>query len=370
MAPLAERAAAQRWRRRQIRRWRWLPLLLGIELVGAWLWLGSGSTIWTPIVDIDINQHRSNTVLPIPQGSTTLRQSFQPHWDGFGEVEIILARHQRADTEDNQDESGRFSLRLLDDDNQVVTEKSLNTRSLTHNQTYVLRFPPQPHSAGRTYILELSGNESNPVSVWGYNLNVYGGGRLVLRQGTAGEATTTAADLTFITRYHLTWSDAAAALGTMLARDGVLLLVALLLIPLPGCLLLLLGPRSWRSWDTAAWWGVAFAVGAAIWPLLWLGLTLIGGRVSGWLLWVLLTLGWVAAILLRQRHRKVEAPRSYSMSNRWHYALLLLLTLTAIAVRLLAVRNLNTPPWVDSSRHALITAVMAAGGQEIGRAHV
>jgi len=45
------------------------------------------------------------------------------------------------------------------------------------------------------------------------------------------------------------------------------------------------------------------------------------------------------------------------------HSLLLLLLLAALALRFVAVRDLAFPPWVDSSRHALITAVMASTGR-------
>jgi hypothetical protein len=79
-----------------------------------------------------------------------------------------------------------------------------------------------------------------------------------------------------------------ANLGRTLWQQGGLLLLALLFLPLPGALLLQLGPARWRYWDKAAWWGVALALGTAVWPLLWFGLTLLGGRWQSWSLWLVL----------------------------------------------------------------------------------
>ena len=48
---------------------------------------------------------------------------------------------------------------------------------------------------------------------------------------------------------------------------------------------------------------------------------------------------------------------------RWSHLALAGILLTGLVVRLLAVRDVSFLPWVDASRHGLITAVMAANGQ-------
>ena len=56
------------------------------------------------------------------------------------------------------------------------------------------------------------------------------------------------------------------------------------------------------SWDTAAWLGAALALGVAAWPVVWLWLSLLGGRWSGVALWVVVAVGWlgVAALVARR----------------------------------------------------------------------
>lgn len=108
---------------------------------------------------------------------------------------------------------GSLLVELRDANGALVAADQLAAAGLTHNQTYTLRFPPQPDSAGQTYALSLSGDESNPVSAWSYSLNVYDGGELRLIGGQAGEQANqpAAADLRFTTRYALTPGDALAA---------------------------------------------------------------------------------------------------------------------------------------------------------------
>lgn len=349
-------------RKQQIQQWFWLPLLLGAVIYLAWAWLAEASAVFSPIIATDIDQQRANATLPPLQGNVTVRQTFRPRWDGLREIELILVRHEQVEGD------GRLHLRLRDPSGHIVAEQDLDTHFVEDNQTYSFLIPVQPNAAGRDYVLEISGNESNPVSVQGYTLDVYAQGELSLATGALDIAEvppTAVEELRFVTRYQLTWIDAIRALGTIISRQGVLLLLALLFILLPGCLLLLARPAS-RQWDRMAWWGMAFALGAATWPLLWLWLSLLGGRWWGWLLWVAFAAGWVAVGVLWWRRRgRQSVPDNVpdEESGKWAHGALLLLLLLGLALRLLAVRDLVFPPWVDASRHGLITAVMGASGR-------
>jgi hypothetical protein len=206
--------------------------------------------------------------------------------------------------------------------------------------------------------------------VWGYNLDVYQAGQLLLSQ--TPPAAPAAQDLRFTTRYHLLWSDVFRTLGQTIIQEGALLLLALFFLPLPGILILLIARPA--RWDAAAWWGVALALGIAAWPLLWQWLTVAGGRWSAWLLWTVVIGGYMGILVYRLlNHRKTkstDAPTLHSPLSTLHSSLatrhsapLIILLLLALSVRFIAVRDLSFPPWVDSSRHALITAVMVESGQ-------
>jgi hypothetical protein len=95
-------------------------------------------------------------------------------------------------------------------------------------------------------------------------------------------------------------------------------------------------------------------------------------------LWLALILGWaiILALYLRPNLRLRGSLRSRPAGSEskvkpratrysWHHAALLGLLLLGLAVRLLAVRDLAFPPWVDASRHALIATIMASSGQAI-----
>ena len=308
-----------------------------------------------PLLADDAAQGRLDTALPPPRGAAVIEQSFVPRRNGLTTVNLLLARYGEI----QPGEESTFTLELWDGATRVA-EQTLVTATLTHNQPLSFAFPAQPHSAGRRYVLRLSGSDANPISAWGYSLDVYGGGELTATGQPDGQQPPPAADLRFITQYALTGGDALAAAVAPLRHDALRLLAAALLLPLPGVwLLLLFRPRRW---DVAAGLGAALALGVAAWPVVWLWLSLLGGRWSAATLWAVVVLGWLGAAALgirRWRSARGGLPTRPTSSPLLLFALLAV----SLAVRFIAVRDLAFPPWVDSSRHALITAVMVESGR-------
>lgn len=314
--------------------------LLGVLLVAVVAWARG----WPPpILSVDINKGRINEALPLLVEGVLLRQSFTPRHDGLREVEVQLARYEPEDA------GGALTFRLLDERGQEVVRETVPTQWLSHNQLWTLVVPRQAQSAGRRYTLEVAG-ERSPFSLWGYTLAPRGRMEEIVVTGGSSPARA----LRLVTRYELSPGSAAATLAATLGREGGYLLLALAFMLLPGCLTLLLARRGVGAWEPGAWWGAALALGLALWPLLWFWLTLAGLRWTPLALWLTLALGWVAVGVLawRARVRLALPPLP-----------LLLLLLVGFALRLLAVRDLAFPPWVDAVRHALITAVMAGKGQ-------
>ena len=316
-----------------------------------------------PLLAEDISQGRLDTALPVPQSGLRIEQTFVPRRDGLSEIELMLVRYGGEATAGG--DHGSLLVELRDAQGALVAVDELATSELSHNETYTLRFDPQPKSAGRQYALSLSGNEFNPISAWGYSLDVYEDGELRLVGGLtdAQAAQLRVADMRFIARYELSPGEAVTAAATPL-REWRLLLAALLLLPLPGVLMLL--AARLRGWDGAAWWGAALSLGLAAWPILWLWVSLAGGRWTGPILWGVVAAGWLAAGATWRRRAQAEMRSEPAIDKRPVIAihcLLVILVIVTLASRFVAVRDLAFPPWVDSSRHALITAVMVQSGR-------
>lgn len=312
-----------------------------------------------PFVEADLTQGRLNVALPPIEGETTAEQTFVPRHNGLTEVELMAVVYG----EEEEKGDGRLTVQLRDEQERVVAKETFAAQSTDHNQTITLRFPPQPHSTGRRYTLHAQGSAESRLSLWGYRPSVYEEGQLLVGGKSLEEGAQT---LRFTTRYRLFWSDVVESVAAAVGQEGWLLLAALFFLPLPGILILLIAQPA--RWDAAAWFGVSLALGVALWPLLWQWWTVVGGRWVGWSLWLFVGLGYsgilVYWLLGRGRGRRASEKINFApfASLREHLPLTLLLLL-ALAVRLAAVSDLSFPPWVDSSRHGLITAVMIESGQ-------
>lgn len=313
---------------------------------------------WAPITAVDISQMRADIVLPAPNPSRQISQGFVADKNGLFQVELLLSGQQDADS------MASLDVQLLDDRGVAIAAQTVDHTSLGDQHPFSLSFPPQKASAGRGYTLLISGGTGNSASVWAYSLDVRGGGQLNVFGGE-----TEAQDLRFVTRYQLSMASAAKEVGRLVTKHAATIVLALAMIFMPGCLLLQVAHFVPTRIDPFAWLATSLALGTSLWPLAWLWLTVIGGRWAAWSLWLVLLAGWTAAVILlvkrqlKKRGSWSPSPRSSKLS--WHHAVLLLVIGLGFAVRLLAVRDLAFPPWVDSSRHALITAVMSASGQTI-----
>lgn len=332
-----------------------LFFLLGILLVSTAAWWNK----WPPtIIAPDVRQERLNKALPMPRNGIEIWQRFYASRDGLREIELQFARY------DPDDKGGQLLFRLVDDADQLVVEERLDTRRVTHNQIWNLRFPRQTDSEGRWYTLQISGNDLTPFSFWGYTLDVQAGA-LELRG-----ATSEVQELRYVIRYELTVGMALNEVRRALRRDVGLFGLTLAFVLMPGALILLLA-RPWLGrWDMMAWWGGSLAIGLAFWPLCWYGLTLMGARWAGWGLWMVLGIGWLMVAGLwfwRRGFNKLSRRETDSRGiwSEWHgaHVWLGLILLGGLGLRLLAVRDLNFPLWVDSVRHGLIATLMAQKGQ-------
>ncbi len=388
--------------------------LLLLEQLGLCAW----PAVCAPLTAADVSQARLDTALPAPQGEFVVEQTFVPRHDGLSEIELLLVRYGETPP---ASEAEQFTVELWDSKTRVAARTDATAR-LAHNQPYRLAFAPLPHSAGRLYTLRLLGSAGNPIAAWGYSLDVYEGGALTLRGDPTGRPPA-ASELRFATHYSLTAGEALAAAMRPLRNQRDLLLAALLLLPLPGVLLLLL--MRPRGWDGGARAGVALALGIAVWPLVWHWLTLAGWHWTGGRLWAAVGVGWVLVVVITARRltadrrpppeevpgargqgpgearpslepgtwplepgtpeegsrgqrlgaRKEETrhpppatrpPAAVGGRRSAVYPVLLALLLAAsLAARFIAVRDLAFPPWVDSSRHALITTIVTERGQTL-----
>lgn len=302
---------------------------------------------------VDERQHRLDVAAPVPSAELILEQSFVAGHDGLTAVELLLAVYPPG--EDDVQDLPVLTLRLLDGAGEQLHAASWDVRQLTHNEPLRFTFSPLTDSAGQGYRLRLEGTAANRATVWAYSLDGYPRGELSLN----GERQ--AGDLRFEIVYGYSLPAALRDLGRLAAEALGLLAALALLLFLPGLALLALLPvglRDQKGCDPAVQLGLALAGSLACVALGWLWLTVLGGRWSGATLW--LALAGSGALLVTGRRRQMAGARP---RFSWETAALAGVLALGLALRLVAIRDLVLPAWVDSPQHYLISRMMAESGR-------
>lgn len=325
--------------------------LAGVAVVVAvalGLWLARPA----PLTAMDQEQARLNQTAPIPRGDTTVSQTFVAAHDGLSAVELLAAVYPDAPA------GAALTLRLLDTDDRVVAAHSFS--GVAHNTLLRLNFNPLPHSARKTYTLLLEGTPDNKTTVWAYGLDGYAHGTR-LENGAPAPG-----DLRFSTSYTYLWSEALGDMVTALGRLARLALPLWLVLFAPGLLVLeWIGRYDDQRPSVWARWGMALGFSLSLLPLAWLWITVIGLKWSATGMWVAYALAGLA-VLWRGLARLSAASNRHEVSGRRpsaHDAAIALILLLSLAARLLAVRDLAFPQWVDSPHHLVIARLLDESGR-------
>ena len=324
-------------------------ILILVLATAAGLWLGRPG----PLVAIDQQQSRLDITALAPHGDLTIGQTILAQHNGFSAVEV-LASVPSAST------GAALTLSLADSSGRTIAATTF--ANVKHNQPLHLGFNPLGQSQGKTYTLLISAGATNQASVWAYSLGGYQMGALLVG-GSPG-----AGDLQFSTYYTFLWPDMLREALSALARLTVWAIPFGLVLFGPGLLLIEAGlGQGLEGWPGVRW-GLALGLSLSVLPLVWLWVTVLGLRLSA----VILVTGYglVGVALLWRWLGRLRGWRSTAAGNAralisrsGPLALLAVILVLGLAVRLLAVRDLAYPSWVDSPHHALIVNLMATTGR-------
>ncbi len=314
-----------------------------------------------PLTAVDQEQPRLNQAAPAPHGAATLGQTFVAAHNGLSAVEVLGVVYPDA--------PALLTLSLIDAEGQPVASAAFS--SFAHNSPLRLSFAPLAHSAGQAHTLLITGPDDNQASVWSYGLDGYAPGALLVG-GTPGEG-----DLRFSTTYTYLWADVARDVLAQALRLAIYLPILWALLFAPGLLVLdFLLPGGYSGWVK---WGMAFGLSLAMLPLAWLWATRLGlrlGPVTTSLFYLLVggaALWPPRSLLARRGQRKrggwrgwralrVHCP-TFRPTLSAHAGLMALILLASILIRLLAIRDLAFPQWVDSPHHYAIARLLVSTGQ-------
>ena len=364
--PLVHSEAANR--RRFLHTWRYPLILLGALIWTVFAWV-SGSLGGADMTAL--NQGRIDRAIDPPKPGSPIRFIFTPNKPGLNRIDLTLVNFDQ----NSPVAQGEAVLTLYNEQGDVLTRRQFSSAQTGHNEGVTLHFAPVDPARDGRLTLEMTGEESNTLSFWGYSLDVWPDGRLV-----TADPIVKSPSLKVGYRFQWTLSNLSTVLGDLISRFGLVLLVGLLFIPLPGALLQRWSRSRLASTSGAIDWptrvATSYALGLSLWALLWYWLTLLTPNqtigFTGRSLWIITIVGWII-ILIPSLRRKPDTSDTESPSRKitgnWslttgHWPLFLILTATLL-LRLLAVRDLAFLPWVDSSHHALITAIMAESGRFI-----
>ncbi len=376
--------------RQRVRRWWIVPFLIGAVtlLLGSWL---QG---WSPsITGRDLNQHRANVPAAIPNDNLTISQTFVPSRDGLHEIELIVYQVGKPG-------EGELTLDLLDEGGNLIGSQVLGSAELTLNQIITFQFPHQKNSANTLYTLRISGRDNTTTTFWGFNLEAISRGQLATSDPSARTA---AQDLRIVTRYQLTAPLMLRHIRVLFAESLLPISVLLWSVFVMGWLVRYGLGKQLVTGDLPTDIALTFALGLCVWPLLWLWLTTLGGRWGRTSLITFIVIATLMTVIVKLTHNKTitdkllkafTRPTRHQQKNEeartdnhpssfilhpsslpsnatitarhkivWQHIVLAILLFVGYLLRLLAIRDLAFPAWVDASRHGLITVVMRDSGQ-------
>jgi len=319
-------------------------LLAALALVAA-LAVSFWRAGWPAITAKDQEQGRLSQAAPVPRGNSELRQTFIAAHNGLSSLDLLAVVYPEAPPD------AALILRLLDSDNTLLA--SAVFRGHAHNAPLRLSFTPLPDSAGKTYTLVVAGDERNNTTVWAYSLDSYSAGTLTQ------DGQPLPGDLRFTTHYTFLWPDLLREAARRLGQLALLIVPLWAILFAPGLLFIdLLGlaalwPMRWARW------GMALGFSLCLLMLAWLWVSTVGLRWSAVgfaVVYVLVGLAVVARSLWNLR-------RGFQLADLPHDLCVFLILLLSLSARLLAVRDLALPAWVDSPHNYTIARLFV----ELGR---
>ena len=340
---------------------RWPPLLAALLCLGLLVWQLAANPAHE---ERDAVQERLDSAAGSIAPGHGVGQTFLSQHRGLKAVQILLVVYDQTRTLP-EDATLTMTLQRQDGTGTPV-QVSVPAAGLTHNQAVTFSFEPLSDSRNVTYTLTLTCAADYGLSCWRTDSESYAYGDLLVN----GEAQ--AGDLYFSTTYAYRLTDALQELGSMLGRGVLVLPACLVLLFLPGMVILLyLWPRE-RRVDPATHVALAVALSVAFWPLLLLWATTLGLRLRGVWLWVPVgALALAGALRLwragARRPPSRPGPRGEAppclRAERAPLVVLGVVLAVVLGTRMLQVRELEVPAWVDSLHHTVITQLIAEQGQ-------
>jgi len=297
--------------------------------------------------DPEASQIHSEGVVATLQAGHRVGQTFVSRRPGLNGISLWLIVSKGAD---DPDAKLIVQLYTAPSESEPLTAVTLPLASIALGYPFEIKIPVQPGPADQTYFLSMLAT-SGIVQVSGRNEDAYAHGSAYL------DGAPLDADIAFRLSYDYDWTAGWDDLSGALRQSWLILpLVAVLL--LPGWFLLSFLPPLHQKGNQVS--GEIFAImlglSLAFLPLLMAWTTVL--KLQWTRPWALFAAGVMAAFALWRM--PIRKPVHFKLDG--HSLALLTIFLVALFVRLIMVRDLVAPAWVDSIHHGLITRLIIEQG--------
>ena len=316
----------------------------------------------------DVAQSRYSEPVGEIHGSRTVGQTFVSHENDLSKIETLLATYARGNTHP-------VTFRLKENPNAAddIAAITINAARVKDNAFHQFTFAPIPDSKGKSYFFAIESPESvpgNAITIWHDPGGAYDEGAMYVDdQATGG-------DLAFRTYYGGGLGDIVSSIGSGIGRGLSLLILATLLLILPGNALLVLLP-SGEDFDLTQQLILSIGLSLALFPLILFissklgfrldrvkaaGLLVVSGGVSCWGLYRAVRRDQKRGLRQAAVARNPLSAIGDSLRLDGSIALLAFVFALSLAVRLLMIRGMPYPAWSDSYHHTIISRMIAEGG--------
>lgn len=344
--------------------------IIGLISLTLFMLLGLGGCV--TMNDSEASQVYSADTIGTLGTTSSLGQTFISRRPNFNGITVWLTRPPEQTNRYDAANINILSVSLFSapGDPAPIYTTDLDIPSSGNNLPITIKLPDQLDSAGRGYYLLLA-NDSNTIQVNGRNEDAYPHGNAFQADQPIN------ADFAFQLTYDYGFSSLIKDARSIVSWIWVIAPL-LAVLWLPGWLLLdMSGLRS--GYDFVEQIAVAVGISLALIPVLmlwtsvlkvsWSGIALF--IAVGFLIGLFLVRIIYSSIIVRMKRSRLPGGQSENHHdssemirnhNKLYSLALLLVFLAALAVRLIMVRDLATPAWVDSVHHALLTRLILNTG--------
>ena len=322
--------------------------------------------------DPEVSQEYNSDPIGILDSHTTIGQTFIARRPNSNGITLWLTTQSSQDDSPTTDSQNSIVIKLyhLPTDDTPIFTTSILVPPPEVNTPITIHIPDQTRSAGESYYLELT-SLSASIQVNGRNEDAYPHGQVFINDQPED------ADIAFRLSYDYTFNAVVQDISQGVTYTW-LVIPLLIALWLPGWLLLEISGLRTR-FDFGEQTALCMGISLALIPIIMLWTTILNIKwtknsvifVAGFLVALLVVRLIYKYIILRRPANKNEADQSkehlpdslFQINFRSGISLaLIMIFLFTLAIRLIMVRDLATPAWVDSVHHALITRLILSNG--------